>query len=257
MNTMECRGSDAVLIAMSDLERDGFLMSTRDGQDPVAQQALHHGWWSVEQCLPTLCQAWVGIWPGLVLDVGAGEGFFSLLAAAASNADVLAFEEDLVMRASLQRNVSLNALASRVSLFPVRSGPFEGYQEELAYALDDYRTGKQLMSPADVQTQVALVHLGGAIQASVLLGSCRSLWAEHQPVFLISRSAVDDLPSIEAWIADGGYRAFEVGRFAVRLRSADDGVVAQTDTAAALVLVPADKLSAFSNMLALVGVAES
>ncbi len=108
---------DVVRVGMPDWFAPGgeLLLHGAGGRDLVAREFARHGWLSFERPLPDLFLACAARWPGLVLDVGANTGFYSLLALVASPQNrVLAFEPDPGVLPALRRNLRLNAVGRRV-----------------------------------------------------------------------------------------------------------------------------------------------
>lgn len=78
-------------------------------------EALHQGgWWGFERPLPDVLLACVRTSSGLVLDVGANTGVYSLVAASVPGREVHAFEAFPPVAAMLRRNLALNACGARV-----------------------------------------------------------------------------------------------------------------------------------------------
>lgn len=98
-----------------DLRSKRIRMFRRGGQDQVAQALWWHGLRGFEHPLPTLFRAVVDGSKGLVLDVGANTGLYSLIAAATGR-EVHAFEPYAPVVALLRANLELNGLADAVTV---------------------------------------------------------------------------------------------------------------------------------------------
>jgi FkbM family methyltransferase len=97
---------------------EAISMLECSGRDQVAKQASTFGWSNFEPPMPELFYLCVKKAKGLVLDIGANTGFYSILAAAARpDLKILAFEPDPTVRPILEGNLKMNGLGDRVSLF--------------------------------------------------------------------------------------------------------------------------------------------
>jgi len=112
--------SDCVeIVGEKDWFSPGFRMDRCGGRDQVAGQAAS-GWRSFESPMPHyFAEAVREAGKGLVLDVGANTGFYTLLALSVSaEAKVFAYEPMSSVRALLQRNLKLNKAGRRVKVLP-------------------------------------------------------------------------------------------------------------------------------------------
>lgn len=108
---------DVVVIAMSDVGLAGFRMSSVAGTDLVASTAREDGWWGFETPLPAVFLKCAQQWPGLILDIGANTGFYSLLGLAAHpDTHSIAFEPDPAVLTILRGNQSLNGFEDRLRI---------------------------------------------------------------------------------------------------------------------------------------------
>jgi FkbM family methyltransferase len=118
-----------------------FRFSDGGRRDYVATLVRDHGLAAYEAGMPRLIAWFVGRQRGIMLDVGANTGLFSLLAAAANPAiKVCAFEPLASVRDLLHANLALNPLlASRVSVYSLglsdRAGTLEFYETINKHAL--------------------------------------------------------------------------------------------------------------------------
>lgn len=97
-----------------------FQMFRCHGRDQVAAQIGSEGWQSFEKPFPSYFYACASLWTGLILDVGANTGFYSLLAVCASADNrVVAFEPDTDIAISLHDNLALNQFSDKVQFSPL------------------------------------------------------------------------------------------------------------------------------------------
>ena len=92
-------------------------MARCGGRDQVLEQALRDGWEAFEAPLPRIFLKTVARTCGLVVDVGANTGFYSLIAGRCGSR-VLAFEPVPTVREILIRNVAANRLEDVVTVSP-------------------------------------------------------------------------------------------------------------------------------------------
>lgn len=100
---------------------DPFVFSCSGDRDTVGHTVLHHGLAAYEAPVTSILIELARTFPGIVLDVGANTGLYTLAAAAAHRGSrVIAFEPLEPVRELLQKNVDLNpALLSRITIEPV------------------------------------------------------------------------------------------------------------------------------------------
>ncbi len=92
-----------------------MAMDALGGRDQIVAMAASASWSAFERPLPALFHACVARDPGIVIDVGANTGFYTLLATRASAATrVLAFEPYRPVFAVLERNIAANLAGDRV-----------------------------------------------------------------------------------------------------------------------------------------------
>ena len=96
-----------------------FCMAILGGQDQIARDIFLGGWHAFEYPMPDLFAGWLRrVGGGLVLDVGANTGFYSLLAVqSAPGIRVDAFEPFPPVAALLHQNLATNDFGARVSAF--------------------------------------------------------------------------------------------------------------------------------------------
>lgn len=94
-----------------------MTLANPGGTDQVASLGAHAGWDAFERPLPHYLYAVARARAGLVVDVGANTGFYSVLAASASDRTrVVSFEPVPDIADMLDRNIGENGLRDRVSV---------------------------------------------------------------------------------------------------------------------------------------------
>lgn len=115
--SLATQDSQFVPITMSDVGLPGFTMNAVNGTDLVAATASNSGWWGFETPLPAVFMRCTQTWPGLILDIGANSGFYSLLGLAAHGANrSIAFEPDPKVLKILHSNKEINDLDGRMRI---------------------------------------------------------------------------------------------------------------------------------------------
>jgi FkbM family methyltransferase len=95
--------------ALNGRPSQSFRMHTRGGADQIARDLHRHGWHGFERPVPDVFSRCVSVSEGLVVDVGANTGFYSLAATQSSaTVAVHAFEPYPVATACLRENLRLN-----------------------------------------------------------------------------------------------------------------------------------------------------
>jgi FkbM family methyltransferase len=95
-----------------------FRLYSRGGSDQIARDLFRFGWHGFELPVPDVFAACVRAFDGLVLDVGANTGFYTLVALTASPAaSVHAFEPYPPVAHCLDENLRLNDAGDRVRLW--------------------------------------------------------------------------------------------------------------------------------------------
>ncbi len=90
-------------------------MARCEGRDQVLEQVLRAGWEDFERPLPRVFRNAVLQSAGLIVDVGANTGLYSLIAGRCGRA-VMAFEPVPAIREILQRNVDANRLERAITV---------------------------------------------------------------------------------------------------------------------------------------------
>lgn len=97
-----------------------FLMRSLGGRDQIPRYIWSEGWHGFERPLPDVFSALAADASGVILDVGANTGFYSLLATAASRTAIVhAFEPYPPALEVLHENIAINRLEDRIEVFPV------------------------------------------------------------------------------------------------------------------------------------------
>jgi FkbM family methyltransferase len=105
-------------------------MSDCDGREMVAKRAASGGWRTFERPMPEFFHRACRASAGIVIDVGANSGFYSLLAAASRrDIRVLAIEPDPLVKPILEHNIRLNWLDRRITTLPIALSDRQGVAE--------------------------------------------------------------------------------------------------------------------------------
>lgn len=105
-------------------------MSDCAGREMVARTTAAGGWQSFERPMPEFFHRACRASSGVIIDVGANSGFYSLLAAAARrDIRVLAIEPDPLVRPILHHNIRLNWLDRRIKTLPIALSDRPGVAE--------------------------------------------------------------------------------------------------------------------------------
>ena len=86
----------------------GFTLDPQEGRDQIAAEVARSGWEGFETPLPRFFFQTARRVPGLLVDVGANTGFYSLLGAAASPRNRLATGTSLVKSLKSRTNSALS-----------------------------------------------------------------------------------------------------------------------------------------------------
>ena len=117
----------ATAVLPAEADRGRFTLRTHGGRDQIARSVAEAGWTEFERPLPELFFRAVRRSTGLVVDVGANTGLYTLLAVAASSRNrVVAFEPVPEVFEFLRRNVEDNDVAERVRLIRCAAGDRNG-----------------------------------------------------------------------------------------------------------------------------------
>ena len=105
----------AVAMLPSGAARSSFQMLLHNGRDQVAAIVSAQSWEGFEYPFPTYFFNCAKTWNGLIVDVGANTGFYTLLGACAScNNLIIPFEPDHLIIDSLRENVALSGIKDQV-----------------------------------------------------------------------------------------------------------------------------------------------
>ena len=245
-------------------------LALRHGRDQVASAVAQGGWEAFERPLPAVFYRAAASWPGLVLDVGANTGFYTLLAAAAHRRNrVLAFEPVPEVLALLDENVRASAVQDRVRL--IRCAVSDGNGGGVLYLPDadhglvetsaslraDFKArhagtipvlrrtlDRVLFRPSLVMRRVSLIKIDvEGCEAPVLRGAHWTIM-RHRPIVFVEVLFNADLAALDAFLVRHRYGA-------VRLRSDGThgvgGEIVQDDQALNQALVPRERLDDFMS----------
>lgn len=93
-----------------------FWMDSCGGADPAAMALLQGGWAAPGAPVPALLAGWCARLAPVVVDLGAGTGFHSLLAAATGARRVHAVEPDAILREVLLANVASSERQAEIAI---------------------------------------------------------------------------------------------------------------------------------------------
>ncbi len=191
--------------------RPVFTLDTQNGTDEIACLVERGGWEAVERPLPQYFFRYALKHPGLVLDVGANTGFYTLLAvsAAAGNA-VVAFEPLPSVLELLHRNVCDNGVHERVRLIRCaisdRNGRADllipiadhGLVETSASLVRDFKPAhsetlpvlsrtldRVTFRPSLIRRRVTIIKVDVEGHEAAVLAGARWTIARHRPVIFI------------------------------------------------------------------------
>lgn len=212
------------------LPATGFMTAVRldraGGRDQVAEKARREGWAAFERPLPEVFYRAAQAVPGLVLDVGANTGFYSLLAVAAHPRNqVLAFEPLPAVRRILQGNIDRNRLGPRITALGCAIGDRNGEAalyipsqehglvETSASLRSDFkeahsailpvasrRLDRVLLRPSWFLRRVTIIKVDvEGCEAAVLAGAERTV-ARHRPILFIEVLPRADLAALSAFL---------------------------------------------------------
>lgn len=171
-----------------------FWMDSCGGRDPVAMAVLEGGWASCEPPLPALIADWSARLAPLFIDIGAGSGFFSLLAGACGARGVHAFEPTPAIRDVL----SANAISSEL------------HQTMVVYSID--AAGLASLGGAfPVQAgdgAPVVLRIDAGVSAVAMLRGAGGWLARARPAVVLGMRAEADGPILSAWTTETGYRRF-------------------------------------------------
>lgn len=262
--------SHFVLAGMSDIDRDGFVMSSVGNTDLIARVIRESGWWSFEQPLPALIVRWAQAWPGLLADVGASTGFYSLLHAAVDPTNRgIAFEPFPPAAQVLRDNIALNLFGEVVSVRTEAVSATAGFAELFVppqmHGLLESRSSLQrtFSEVHEAVLQVTTLPLD-AIQAELsdltilkidvegheasVLSGARETIAAHRPLIVVGVLG-DDHADLNAMKDRERYRAVLLGGEAVIERP----ILAPDPRGWNHILVPEEKWAAFADIVTSAG----
>ena len=243
-------------------------MAAQDGRDQVAATVAARGWKAFEQPLPAVFYRAAATWPGLVLDVGANTGFYTLLAAAAHRRNrVVAFEPVPLVLDLLHANVVGNGLLDRVRLIrcAVSDGNGPGviylpaadheYVETSASLRADFKAhhsgtipvlrrtlDRVLFRPSLVMQRVSVIKIDvEGCEALVLRGAHWTI-TRYQPIVFVEVLLIADLPALNAFVASYRYADISLRPDGARIVKP---VIVHDGEACNHALVPRERLEEF------------
>ncbi len=268
MNHVHEAADDDVVPLPKDAARPGLVMDNRDHRDQVAGAVAHHGWTGFETPLPEYLYGVARRMPGLVIDIGSNTGFYSLLAASASERNtVLAFEPMAEIAERARRNVDRNDLADRVHVHQValsdRNGLAEfyvppdlhGVVETSASLRRDFKGEPAAIRPVSscrldrvllrsrwVTRRISLIKIDVEGHEAAVLNGARWTIRLRRPVLFVEVLPNADLPWLNHFIRRRRYVDVTLGPG--RLATPRDTVAHDPD-AWNHALVPQEKLAGF------------
>lgn len=111
-----------------------FTMLRSAKYDQVAEAFIGGGWRSFERPMPEIFMKAVNVSAGVIMDVGANTGFYSLLAASISEKNIFSFEPNPEVADILRKNIELNKFQDKIKFFPSAISNFVG--DSLLYIPD-------------------------------------------------------------------------------------------------------------------------
>jgi FkbM family methyltransferase len=242
---LSVQSSDCFDVHHSGLE-GAFQFSSSNNLDTVGVTVREQGLAAYEAPVTDILIELVKVSSGVILDVGANTGLYTLAAAAAGPAiQVIAFEPLAPVRGLLQRNVSLNPdLESRITIEPVglssEAGSFSFYE---TINNRGYVSTSSSFEPQHVEIvggefvehvirTVTLddfaLSLGGrrvsfmkidveGHEHAVITGGRRFL-AEHRPIFTVEILSNSEKGPIDKFLIEEDYLAFAMAPGVLRQR---------------------------------------
>ncbi|EJL33837.1 FkbM family methyltransferase [Novosphingobium sp. AP12] len=223
-----------------------FSFSSSNELDTVGITVRTHGLAAYEPPVSDILIEIVKSSAGLMFDIGANTGLYTLAAAAANpTAHVIAFEPLEPVRNLLQHNIGLNpSLAHRITVEPVglssEAGSFSFYEtiNDRGYISTSSSFEPQhvkMVGDAYVERVIRTVTLDSFAQSlgeqrvsfmkidveghehAVVTGGRRFL-AEHRPIFTIELLGAAESRPIDEFLLDANYVAFAMAHDALRQR---------------------------------------
>ena len=239
-----------------------FRMVGAKGQDWIASE-LQRG--AYDHPKPPLLMALTLRRPGLIVDIGAGSGIYTLLAAKCTpDIKVVAIEPYAEARDFLEANVAANALDEQVSILPValsdQPGTADLHIPSQAHGILETSSSlirnerSEISVPVDISTidlvidpavEVSLVKLSAeGNEASILRGG-RHMIERTRPFVLISLILMnsDDAQQLSAWLVGIDFLVFRLtSSAAIAQDQLPSGCWAQC------ILVPGEELELFREI---------
>jgi len=223
-----------------------FCFSSSDDRDTVGITVKEQGLAAYEAPVTDILIEVVKECPGVILDIGANTGLYTLAAAASDPAtQVIAFEPLAPVRRLLQRNISLNpALKARISIEPVglssQAGSFSFYEtinnrgyvstsssfeaEHVEVVGDEYveHTIRTVTLDDFAQglngRQVTFMKIDVEGHEHAVITGGRQFLARHRPIFTVEVLSNSEKGSIDQFLVEEDYLAFAMAPGVLRQR---------------------------------------
>jgi FkbM family methyltransferase len=224
-----------------------FCFSSSGNLDTVGITVRTEGLAAYEAPVSDILIEMVKARPGVILDIGANTGLYTLAAAAAdSTRQVVAFEPLEPVRMLLQRNIDLNPdLASRITVEPVglssETGSFSFYE-----TINDrgYVSTSSSLEPQHIETvggehvervirtitldsfaetlgerRVSFMKIDVEGHEHAVISGGRRFLAEHRPIFTIEILGNAETAPIDEFLAEASYLTFAMAPGVLRQRN--------------------------------------
>ncbi len=209
----------------------GFFMDRLADRDQVANMMGRDGWEAFERPLPHYLFRTALAAPGLIIDIGANTGFYSLLAACASAGNrVLACEPVPAILDILERNIRENQLQDRIRVVQFAIGDRNGSADlyipsqehglietsaSLRYDFKQDHSGRVpvsvrtldrvLFRPSLMFRRVTLIKIDvEGHEAAVIAGAYRTI-RRHRPIVFIEILPSADFDALNRFIRQNRY----------------------------------------------------
>ncbi|HVV38623.1 MAG TPA: FkbM family methyltransferase [Acidimicrobiales bacterium] len=217
---------DLVTVSVPEVATGGVRVTVRlpgrAGRDQIATALRESGWTGFEPPMPTVFAACAATFPGVVYDIGANTGFYSVVAARVARANkVVAFEPFPPVLANLKSTLRVNRCSDRVHVEPaaLSSAPGEAtlyvplqdhglvetsatlsasFKEEYSDAIDVRVLTLDAYDESASPGRATLLKIDvESMEASVLRGALRIL-KTHRPIVFCEVLPSGDAKAIDA-----------------------------------------------------------
>ena len=241
------------------------------GRDHIANIVKQSGWQAFEHPLPSVFLSTAHQWPGLVIDIGANTGFYTVLAAAAhKNNRILAFEPMADILAALNYNVHENNVQHRVRLIRCAVGNCNGtaslyvppqdhglietsaslrqdFKPKHAQTIDVLQRtlDRVMLQPSLILRRVTIIKIDvEGYESAVLAGAHRTV-KRHRPIIFIEVLKTADTAALNNFIHRHNYAGIQL-HSAGTLTATQN--ITHNDKAWNHAFVPNEKLGAFLKL---------